>query len=276
MALKFSWRTFLFGIVLLGFWFAFHERFHLAFERMDLTAYDLGINTVPPRPSAGVITIAAVDDKGIAQLGQWPWPRIVLARLVDALRDYKVKVIGFDAIFSEADKSDVSRGQTSQKLSELGLTPDTIRDVLGPSNDEAFAKAMKNQSLTVLGYAFQSHRFQSHFGTDEVAGYLDTIRPPGPLGYGIVRRTPGKSHDLIKAHSYEPPSALLEDAAHSTGFFDVDADADGVIRTEMTVIRFNDRYCVPLFLALADAYAGDATMMLGVDENGVAGVSLAG
>src|SRR6202521_3538392 len=148
-ALKFSSRTFLFGIVLLGLMFVAHDRFHDAFERMDLIAYDLRINTGSPHPSSGLVAIATIDDRSIAQLGQWPWPRIVLGRLVDALKDYKVKVIGFDAIFSEDDKSDVARGDISQKLAALGLTGDSIRNVLGPSNDEAFAKAMKSQGQTV-------------------------------------------------------------------------------------------------------------------------------
>ncbi len=276
LAPRFSWRTFLFGIVLLGFWFAFHDRFHDAFARMDLIAYDLRINTVAPHPSSGVIAIAAVDDKSIAQLGQWPWPRVVLARLVDALKDYKVKVIGFDALFSEADKSDVARAEISQKLAQRGLSEDSIREVLGPSNDEAFANAMKAQGLSVLGYAFQSHHFQSHYAIDKTVGFLDKIRPPGPLAYGIIRQAPGKPHDLIKAAAYQPPVAILDDAAHSTGYFDVDADADGEIRTEMTVIRFDGRYCVPLFLAIVDAYADGAPMILGVDPDGVAGVSIAG
>jgi len=276
LAARFSWRTFLFGIVLLSFWFGFRNRFHDAFERMDLFAYDLRINTVAPRPSSGVVAIAAVDDKSIAQLGQWPWPRAVLGRLVDALKDYQVKVVGFDAIFSEADKSDVARAQTTQKLAQLGLTQQTIREVLGPGNDEAFAAAMKAQGLTVLGYAFQSHRFQAHYATDNTAGFLDKIRPPGPLGYGIIRQAPGKPHDLIKARAYQPPYEVLNDAAHSTGYFDVDADADGEIRTEMTVIRFDGRYCAPLFLAVVDAYADGAPMLLGIDAEGVSGVSIAG
>src|SRR5271170_1335619 len=167
LAARFSWRTFLFGIVLLGLWFGFHNRFLNAFDRMDLIAYDLRINTVPPHPSSGAIAIAAVDDKSIAQLGQWPWPRAVLAELVNALKDYQVKVVGFDAIFSEADKGDVGRGQTSEKLAALGLQPHDIRQVLGPSNDEAFAQAMKSQGLTVLGYAFESHHFQTHIGSDK-------------------------------------------------------------------------------------------------------------
>ena len=276
IALRFSWRTFLFGIVLLGFLFVAHDRFHDAFERMDLIAYDLRINTVAPHPSSGLIAIAMIDDRSIAQLGQWPWPRLVLAQLIDALKDYKVKVIGFDAIFSEADKSDVARAEISKKLAGLGLKEPVIREILGPSNDEAFAAAMKSQGQTVLGYAFQTHHLKTHAGTAKTAGNLDKIRPPGPLVYGIVRQAPGKPHDLIQAQAYQPPYLLLNDAAHSIGYFDVDADADGEIRTEMTVIRFDGHYCVPLFIALADAFAGGAPMALGVDPEGVTGVSVAG
>ncbi len=275
-ALRFSWRTFLFGIVLLGLMLAAHDRFHGAFERMDLIAYDLRINTIAPHPSSGLVAIATIDDRSIAQLGQWPWPRLVLARLVDALKDYKVKVIGFDAIFSEADKSDVTRGEIGDKLAGLGLKQEAIGEVLGPGNDQAFAAAMKSQGLTVLGYAFQSHYSQGLSGSVKTVGYLDKIRPPGPLGYGIVRQAPGKPHDLIQAQAYLPPYVLLDDAAHSIGYFDVDADADGEIRGEMAVIRFDGRYCAPLFIAVADAYAGGPPMVLGLNPNGVSGVSIAG
>ena len=273
---RFSWRTFLFGIVLLGLLFASRDRFHEAFERMDLIAYDLRINTITPHPATGMVVIATIDDRSIAHLGQWPWPRLVLGRLVDALKDYKVKVIGFDAIFSEDDKSDVARGPISQKLSTLGLTDQSIRDVLGPSNDEAFAAAMKAQGQTVLGYAFQTHHLKGRLGTAKTAGYLDQIRAPGPLTYGIIRQAPGKPHDLIEAHAYEPPTQLLNSAARSTGFFDVDADADGENRTEMTVIHFDGQYCAPLFIAVADAFADGAPMELGVDQEGVSGVAVAG
>ena len=275
-ALRFSWRTFLFGIVLLGFMFVAHDRFHDAFERMDLIAYDLRINTVAVRPSSGMVAIATIDDRSIAQLGQWPWPRIVLGRLVDALHDYKVKVIGFDAIFSETDKSDVARGEISQKLAGLGLTDQKIREILGPSNDEAFANAMKSQGQTVLGYAFQTHHLKSRTGNSMTAGFLDKIRPPAPLSYGIIRQAPGTVHDLIEAHAYEPPVESLNAAAHSVGFFDIDADADGEIRTEMTVVRFDGRYCAPLFIAVADAFSGGAPMALGLDPDGVSGISIGG
>jgi adenylate cyclase len=272
----FSWRTFVLGFVLLGVLFAFDFRFYRAFERMDLIAYDLRINAIVPRPSSGVVVIAAIDEKSIAQIGQWPWPRAVEARLVDALRDYKVKVIGFDAIFSEPDDNDIAREQIGHRLVALGIKQNTVGEVLGPDNDDAFAAAMNRQGATILGYAFQSHNFRNLHGAGQTAGFFTTIQKPGPGVYGIIRQTAGKPHALIEAEAYQPPFKTLNGAAHSIGYFDVDADADGEIRTQMTVVKFDGKYCVPLFLAVADAYAGDASMMLGLDPNGVSAVSVAG
>ena len=130
---KFSWRTFLFGLVLLAILFGVNYRFFRAFERMDLIAYDLRINAIAPHPASGVVVIAAIDDKSIAQIGQWPWPRAVQARLVDALREYKVKVIGFDAIFSEPDDNDVARVAIGKRLGGLGIKARRSRKSWGPA-----------------------------------------------------------------------------------------------------------------------------------------------
>ena len=273
---RFSWRTFVLGIVLIGVMFALDFRFFHAFERMDLIAYDLRINSIAPRPASGVVAIAAIDDKSIAQIGQWPWPRAVEARLVDALRDYKVKVIGFDSIFSEPDDNDVSRTEIGKRLDALGIKAKTIAEILGPSNDETFAAAMKTQGETILGYAFASHQFRTVRDAAKSTGFVSKIRHPGPGVYSIVRQAPGKPHALIDADAYQPPFPTLNDAAHSIGYFDVDADADGEIRTQMTVIQFDGKYCVPMFLAIADAYAGDAPMMIGIDPDGVSAISVAG
>ncbi|HYL60952.1 MAG TPA: adenylate/guanylate cyclase domain-containing protein [Candidatus Acidoferrales bacterium] len=273
---KFSWRTFAFGVVLTCALFALHIRYLAAFERLELIAYDLRLNTITPHPSSGIVAIAAIDDKSIAQIGQWPWPRAELGRLVDALKDYQVKVAAFDAIFSEPDKQDVAREEMGKRLAAMGLKQADIRSVLGASNDDAFATAIKSQGTTILGYAFQGHKFEARRGVAETVGFLRNIRPPAPMTYGIVRQAPGTPHDLIEAEAYAPPVLSLNQAAHAIGYFDIDADADGEIRTEMTVVRFDGHYCVPMFLAAADAYAGDASMVLGVDPNGVSGVSIAG
>src|SRR5260370_22872904 len=202
----FAWRMFVLGIFLIGALFAIDFRFYRAFERMDLIAYDLRINAIAPRPTSGVVVIAAIDDKSIAQLGQWPWPRAVEARLVDALSDYKAKVIGFDSIFSETDDNDVARAEIGKRLGALGIKPNTIGEVLGPSNDEAFATAMKRQGRTILGYAVQSHTFPNLHSVAKTDAFGGKIQKPGPGIYGIVRQAAGKPQALIAADADQPRS----------------------------------------------------------------------
>src|SRR3970282_1538688 len=64
------------------------------------------------------VKIVDVDDESLARLGQWPWPRIVLADLVDKLTKAKVAAIAFDIVFAEPDRSSPDQ--------ILGMWPQTL------------------------------------------------------------------------------------------------------------------------------------------------------
>ncbi len=51
------------------------------------------------------IVIIAIDDESLNELGRWPWPRSMHARLIDKLSLESPKAIGLDIIFSEPDAS---------------------------------------------------------------------------------------------------------------------------------------------------------------------------
>ena len=51
------------------------------------------------------VRIIDIDDESIARLGQWPWPRTLLAKIVDRLTAAGVPVIAFDMVFAEPDRS---------------------------------------------------------------------------------------------------------------------------------------------------------------------------
>ena len=42
------------------------------------------------------VRIVAIDQKSIANYGQWPWPRTQLAKLVDKIAEGKPTVLGVD------------------------------------------------------------------------------------------------------------------------------------------------------------------------------------
>ncbi len=72
----------------------------------------------PVKPSQEV-AIIDIDNKSLKDLGQWPWPRTQVARVVKNLVDDGAKVIGFDIVFSSRDHQ--SLDYLTQTLQKLGI-----------------------------------------------------------------------------------------------------------------------------------------------------------
>lgn len=51
---------------------------------------------LPPASTENKIAIVNIDDKSISQLGPWPWPRQLLAEMLDILKDSGVRLVGLD------------------------------------------------------------------------------------------------------------------------------------------------------------------------------------
>ena len=76
-----------------------------------------------PHPADQSISIVAIDDPSILQIGRWPWPRSVHADLIRRLSDAGAKVIAYDVNFPEASDA---------------------------QNDEALVSALKEAGTVVL------------------------------------------------------------------------------------------------------------------------------
>ncbi len=272
---RFSWPTFFLGLATVAVLFAVNQTHPTALAIAELKATDLRMYSRPSQRPTGAVAIAAIDDKSIAALGHWPWPRSVMAGLERAFIDYKVAIVGYDILFSETDGTDRQRAEIAGELRAMGVSGAPIRAVLGKSNDQAFADAVRAQDRTFLAYGFASHMFgrQSLIGAD-TGGYLTALQNPPPMTYNLVRIASGAHPFMIEADAYRPPIPALLDAAAGTAYVDIDADADGVIRSELGVVKFHGRYCVPLFLAILRAAAGDANLALSLGKRGVSGISL--
>ena len=55
------------------------------------------------------VTIVEVDQKSLAALGQWPWPRPVLAQLIRDINRHRPAAIGIDILMPEADGLSLER-----------------------------------------------------------------------------------------------------------------------------------------------------------------------
>jgi adenylate cyclase len=74
------------------------------FQGLENQSIDSRFKIRGQRPSHEDVVIVTIDEKSIAELGRWPWPRDTHAKLVDWLSAAGAKAVTFDVLFTEADK----------------------------------------------------------------------------------------------------------------------------------------------------------------------------
>jgi adenylate cyclase len=119
------------------------------YQRLKPRAYD------PAAP----VRIVDIDDASLARIGQWPWPRSVLADLVNRLAQAGAAAIAFDVVFAEADRSSP---EEAMRYWPQSPEVESLRAALSrvPSNDSVFAEAVANTSA-VTGFVLTQDADQS-------------------------------------------------------------------------------------------------------------------
>src|SRR5688500_12920574 len=87
-----------FGLLLLRFSDPFFVRTirELSFDQMQI---------LRPRPFSELpVRIVDIDEASLRALGQWPWPRTLLAEMTERLSSLGASAIAFDALFMESDR----------------------------------------------------------------------------------------------------------------------------------------------------------------------------
>ena len=115
------------------------------------TAFDL-LQRAEPRPYRDApVRIVDIDERSLEELGQWPWPRDLLAEMVDRLHAAGAAVVAFDFLFVEPDRmSPRSILQDPKIRSSLGIPEEGGKGQV-PDNDEIFADALRRGNV-VLGF----------------------------------------------------------------------------------------------------------------------------
>jgi adenylate cyclase len=105
---------------------------------------------IPPEEMP--VRIVDIDEAALAEYGQWPWPRSVLATLVDKLVEKGAAVIAFDVIFAEPDRTSI--GRLVRALPDEEETREIRRLAEKfPDNDEIFSESIRDAPV-VTGFGF--------------------------------------------------------------------------------------------------------------------------
>lgn len=200
---------------------------------VELGLYDRMMSAVEMAPSREV-AIVAIDDASLAQLGEWPWPRDVHAGLIDKLKAEGARVVAFTVPFDTArrtsEREKVRAALALLEASNLGNSEQArqLRKLLGESAsgrdpDAHLARAMASHGNVVLPV----HIRLTDNATD--GGQIPARFSPGADG-SVLRRAFGAEIALL------PTSVFLAEAS-GIGHTNIQADADGTVRTDLAAVR---------------------------------------
>jgi adenylate cyclase len=182
-----------------------------AYQRVSPRAFD------PSLP----VRVVDIDEESLKQVGQWPWPRTVLADLVTKLGQNGAAAIGFDMVFPEPDRmSPANTLRFWPNVEALAGLRQEIEKL--PSNDQVFAEAIGTAPV-VLGFI------------------------AAPQGTSIPETKAGFAHGGDDPKLFVPfyPGAAaslkeLQDKAQGTGSLNWIPDQDQIIRRMPMVVRVGD------------------------------------
>jgi adenylate cyclase len=210
---------------------------------MRMRSFDLLQAMFPRTVGDRPVAIVDIDDESLARIGQWPWPRTILADLVDRLTGLGAVVIGFDVVFAEPDRMSPARAAESF----VGLDPAT-RAALArlPGNDAVFAAAL-GRSRVVLGESARERDLGDGAGPplrSPLATMGSDPRPHLSRFPGIVRALPE-----------------LEAAAAGRAMITITPEDDGIVRRVPLVIAVGDALFPALSFEMLHVATGDSVLV---------------
>ena len=206
------------------------------------------------RQSAPAI-IVEIDEPSLARHGQWPWPRTLLAQLVDRIAASRPAAIGLDFVLPEADR----------------LSPERLRETLAGMDAELaerLARLKRNDAVLAEAVA----RAPVVLG---VAGMPDR----DPLAPRLGRRTPVHQRGGDAARFVLPYLAAvrsideLQAAAAGHGLLNPDP-RERVVRRIPLVAAIDGALVPTLAIDLLRVAAGERLVRIHVGRRGVRAVEV--
>ena len=177
------------------------------------------------------VRIIDIDEESLKQIGQWPWPRIRLAELVDKLNTAGVAAIGFDIIFAEEDRT--SPKAVVDMWSLKGMLRTELEKL--PDHDRVFAQSI-SRAPVVLGFTLE--REQTLRTGYEPASSAHPKRPARPFRY--INSGEPSTHWLHPFGTAITSLPILESVAQGNGALSFLPDSDGVVRRVPLVLKVSD------------------------------------
>ena len=208
------------------------------------------------KPDSGNIIVIDLDDKSLKKIGQWPWSRDVVAKMLANLTDAGVGLIAFDVVFAEEDRSNPIK-----LVKKLNLKLDKNSQI--PDYDYIFASTVA-QTPTILGYQFQLAK----------NNFAEKKAPDIPAIFIEKGRDQNNKDMVINAYGTILNIPIVQDNAYSSGFFNNVPDESGVVRSVPLIIRYDDQIYPSLALETIRTITNSRKVYINYDQNGVSSIDV--
>ncbi len=228
-------------------------------QELRLRTFDLFQVLRPRAQTEFPVVIVDIDEASLKEIGQWPWPRTMLADLITHITELGAVAIGFDIIFAEPDRMSPAIAEQSFR----GIDPETRAKLDSlPSNDDVFAEAIKHSRIVVgqAGAATPTPRAQSEMALQ--TGFA--VRGPDPSPYLVT--FPGLLRNVLP----------LEEAAAGRGLFSINPENDGLIRRVPVIMEAQDMLVPSLTMEMLRVVTHSSAILVRTDVAGVQAVAVPG
>jgi len=203
------------------------------FKQADNLFYDRLIQGTATGNASSQVTIVDIDEISLSAVGQWPWPRYLIAKLVKELSDNQPAAMGLDILFPEPDRSSLKniqlqfRKDFALNLEFTGVPPE-MQD-----NDLYLAHILRQADIVGANYFYFDHFNKK---PSPLRASFDIVDKSGRLNVnqaeGVLTNTP-----------------QIENSLKHTGFLNSQSDMDGLLRSTPLLISFKDQTFTNLSLS---------------------------
>ena len=223
-------------------------------QSLERKAYDLGVKAASRTPSDKVAVIA-IDKQSIDNIGRWPWPREVHAKMTDILAGAKAKVISNSAFFFEPqidpglvyvnklmeiyNGTAGAPGAPGARSAELERFGAVLREAeLALNADRILAASFTKAGNVLLPFVFEQFAEPQGNPDKPLPKYASDVSLPA-----VPRLTHGINPTF--------PVPGLASAVAGMGHLNTLLDVDGAVRTEPLLVRHYERAFPSLSMMVA-------------------------
>jgi adenylate cyclase len=230
-------------------------------EEVHLRTFDLFQVLRPRLQTARPVVIADIDEASLKEIGQWPWPRTIVADLVTKLREMGAVAVGLDIVFAEPD-----RMSPAVAAAEFRGIDDATRDKLAslPSNDAVLADAIKRAGAIVVGEAGSAAVAPPRSDAEAALQTGFALRGADPRPFLVT--FPGLLRNVLP----------VEQAAAGRGLFSINPERDGIVRRVPVIMDAQDTLVPALTMEMLRVVTRAGAILVRTDEAGVRSVAVPG